>query len=90
VRCQKVSCAAETLHKSGFSQCATEGFAGILAASIAMEDCSVQLLSVLHFKFLYGTDVQFLFHVVVHSNGKDLAVEAIKYCGNIAVKESHV
>ena len=57
--------------------------AGVLAAAVTVEDCSLELLAVLHLQLLNGTDAQFLLHVAVHSNGKNLAIEAIKYGGDV-------
>ena len=56
-----VSRAAEALLQSGILQRIPEGFAGVLAASVAVEDRSLELLAVLHHQLLYGTDAQFLF-----------------------------
>ena len=60
-----VSRAAEALLQSGVLQRIPESFAGVLAAAVAVEDCSLELLTVLRHQLLYGTDAQFLFHVAV-------------------------
>ena len=74
-----MSRAAEALHKSCVFQCFFERFTCVLASSVAVKDYSFQLLlAISQFKFLYGSDAQFLLHIVLHCHGKNFSVEAIK------------
>ena len=73
-----MSGAAEALLKSCLAECRSERFAGILTSSVTVKDSSVKLLAVLQFKFFYSSDTKLFLHVVIHCNGKNLAVIAIQ------------
>ena len=75
--------AAEALYKPRIFQNCPECLTGILASSVTVKDGYFELLAVLQFKFLNGSDTKLFLHIAIHSNRKDLAVVTIENCRKI-------